>query len=1201
MDYSKFFSYVALKLKTDENSIFKKADEKDIKYLKSSKYPDSVTRFYSHMEPQGCVEINGVRLESIYSLRTENEVGVPIYVIYDLGYRAIGATEYGDVFCLNVKQKTKDGQPSIYIASHDEIMDGEDYTNDEVMSKIKKVAGSFEEFLEKFVEEKLPNSFYDEKYTVEKSKNSVVTSDGFEYKKLKKYVRIIGYTGKTDMVIPEKIDNLPVKEMSEDFRLEGIGELGPLTSVIFPGSFTFIDSWFANNKITHVTIPNSITSIYSVAFVGNRLASVTIPDSVTYIGRNAFARNQLASVTIPNSVTKIGESAFEDNKLVNVVISNSVTSIEEAVFVKNQLTSVTIPDSVITIGKSAFAKNQLVSVVIPNSVTEIGEGAFYHNQLTSVTIPDSVTSIGRHAFLKNKLTSVVIPCSVKMVHEDAFDNDAEIIRYFDYSFFFSQLIKKLNINENEIYKKAAVKDIEYLKLNKYPDRVIQFYDYMKSRDCVEINGALLLSINLLQKKINARGSNRAIYDLGYRAIGATKNGDVFCINVNQKMINDQPCVYIASHDEILKVTDSFDVFLKKFVEGKLPGSFSDRKNDIESIEQNKKRHNESLKLSKIEKSSVRVTSEMEKDILEEYARKTGVPLKMITVLEQQILKEYLWGMSASLKEQNYFSEAWRYGLKITENFPSLFHFSTAINRGKDDYFHYKNGQIEEVIENITELITSINAHEKISVKKMKDINFENKIFEMFYMPAVRIIGKEFQLKDTESETYWERTEKMIWNKYCSYEKTLNKLPSLIPSAVVCWKARKDLDHDTYMPGVICPKETPVPEGLDYQDLPASYVAKGDHTHEQIAANGFCQCYGDLYWRAEIYALKDLNTDTSFFALDCQYLVPCAEIKKIKRASIRAKPKDSDIADTYFNRGVWHMNNRDFKNAITCFSEAIKTSPRSWTYKSATHISRGASYSNIDDDENEKKNTQKAIKDYIEAVRLDPDFDEKNTHIHYNLGIAYRKTGDYEKSIAEYTESIRLNPNVKTYNNRGSGYIDKGEFDKAIKDFDKAIKMDNYYLAYKNRGQVFWLKGELDKAIADFTEAIKLLPKKITFNAPLDVECWCYAQRGLAYFDKGNVKKAAVDKTKALQLMPDLPEKAIKEADNGCKKGGMYEVITDYSIAIWLNPNSAELHIKRGDVYTRAGDIAKAVKDLKTASRLEPDNAHVKQKLKAIQK
>ena len=77
------------------------------------------------------------------------------------------------------------------------------------------------------------------------------------------------------------------------------------------------------------------------------------------------------------------------------------------------------------------------------------------------------------------------------------------------------------------------------------------------------------------------------------------------------------------------------------------------------------------------------------------------------------------------------------------------------------------------------------------------------------------------------------------------------------------------------------------------------------------------------------------------------------------------------------------------------------------------------------------NREAAIKDYTEAIKLDPS----NAVAFFNRGNAYDQLGDHDRAIADYTEAIKLDPNdADVYNNRGQAYDNKGEFDLAIADY-----------------------------------------------------------------------------------------------------------------------------------------------------------------------
>ena len=80
---------------------------------------------------------------------------------------------------------------------------------------------------------------------------------------------------------------------------------------------------------------------------------------------------------------------------------------------------------------------------------------------------------------------------------------------------------------------------------------------------------------------------------------------------------------------------------------------------------------------------------------------------------------------------------------------------------------------------------------------------------------------------------------------------------------------------------------------------------------------------------------------------------------------------------------------------------------------------------------------------------------KTAQTHFYIGLSYQqeKKGRYEEAIKEYNQAIELNPNfAEAYNNRGNAKHELRRYEEAIKDYDQAIELNpNFAEAHNNRG------------------------------------------------------------------------------------------------------------------------------------------------------
>ena len=111
-------------------------------------------------------------------------------------------------------------------------------------------------------------------------------------------------------------------------------------------------------------------------FAYTPLEEIEVGPLVTFIQRQCFRCTQLTHVNLPQSVTSIGEMAFFGcDKLTDVQLPNTLKSIRGWAFYGCGFSSFTIPDGVTYIGASAFHDcTKLQEINIPPSVEDLGDG-----------------------------------------------------------------------------------------------------------------------------------------------------------------------------------------------------------------------------------------------------------------------------------------------------------------------------------------------------------------------------------------------------------------------------------------------------------------------------------------------------------------------------------------------------------------------------------------------------------------------------------------------------------------------------------------------------------------------------------------------------------------------------------------------------------------------------------------------------------
>ncbi|MBE5730713.1 MAG: hypothetical protein E7350_02020 [Clostridiales bacterium] len=251
------------------------------------------------------------------------------------------------------------------------------------------------------------------------------------------------------------------------------GDIAIEDELVIPTTFNGIavtqieDNAFENwDKITSVTIPNSVSRIGAAAFsCCNSLSSISIPSSVTNIEDNAFnGCAALTTVYLPENIITLGISVFANcPKLAKIIVPDDISVYDEyfdlfseqglgelvqlasgglsftaqadGTYAVSRFQSIVLTGEIIIpayYGNSKVTKiadhgfdgcTEITSVIIPSTVKTIGAYAFRNcTGLTWAELATGLTTIEAYAFANTGLEDIILPISLMAIDSHAFAN-----------------------------------------------------------------------------------------------------------------------------------------------------------------------------------------------------------------------------------------------------------------------------------------------------------------------------------------------------------------------------------------------------------------------------------------------------------------------------------------------------------------------------------------------------------------------------------------------------------------------------------------------------------------------------------------------------------------------------------------------------------------------------------------------------------
>ena len=213
---------------------------------------------------------------------------------------------------------------------------------------------------------------------------------------------------------------------------------------------------------------------------------------------------------------------------------------------------------------------------------------------------------------------------------------------------------------------------------------------------------------------------------------------------------------------------------------------------------------------------------------------------------------------------------------------------------------------------------------------------------------------------------------------------------------------------------------------------------------------------------------------------------------------------------------------------------ISTGIAAFRYESST----GAGYDGLHcRPEGQRPRRLWAISLYTTCIEQGNLFDSTKSVALNNRGNAYLEEERYNYAIADFDESIKLNPKYsKPYNNRGMANQFKGLYSSAIDDYTMALAIDKDHLNAANN--LAWIRATCPvRSLRDGKHALELATRvngatNYQNSSSLDT-------LAAAYAETGKFELAIAYQRKAMRLATDTEQKQQKDRLSYYQQGRAY--------------------------------------------------------------